>query len=109
LTSASGGTSLRIIERVMPKHGQQHREPMVSDPTQGAPMRVAFSAHRRILNFAFGIVDDADSGPMIEGVTESFVAALAHKNDFLFTALPCDRCSPRVTTQTVIISFRDGL
>ena len=100
---------LRIIERVMPKHGQQHSEPMVSDPTQGAPMRVAFSAHRCILDFAFWIADDANSGPMIDGVTESFVAAVAHENDFLFAALSCDRCSPRVTTQTVIISFRDGL
>jgi hypothetical protein len=71
----------------MPKHGQQYFEPMVSDPTQGARMRVAFSAHRRILDFAFGIADDTNSGPMIEGVTERSLQPLRVRTTF-FTAFP---------------------
>lgn len=93
----------------MAEHRDQNGEPAVSQASKRAAMRVTVGTHLGVELLATGIADHADARPMVEGVSQSFVATPAHEHHKLFPALPGDRCRAGVAAESVIISVGDSL
>ena len=96
-TARRGGDGFeRIVEGVLAEHGDQDVEPTVGDAADGASVGVSFCAHGGVGVSGFAVLEHAGAGPVMEGLAEAGVAAVAHEDGFLFAALMGDGSGKRI-------------
>ena len=100
---------IRIVEGAVSQHCNEHAQPTIGEPAQGAAVRVTFGAEVRVMSSASCIANRADARPMVERIAKPFVATVAHEYQGFLPTLPRNGGGSRVTTEGMVISICDGL
>ena len=76
-----------VIEGLVTEHGNEQGEEAISDAAQGAAVAVTDLSQGLVVVFGPGIALGADPGPVVEGITQTMVAAVASADGQAFAAL----------------------
>jgi hypothetical protein len=87
------------------EHGHEHGEEAVSDAAQGAAVAVPELSQGLVVVFGPGIALGADAGPVVEGVAQAVVTAVASADGQAFAALTGHWRDTAEGAQGVVISL----
>src|SRR5213593_2203247 len=94
-----------VVEGLVTEHGNEQGEKAISDAAQGAAVAVTDLSQGLVVVFGPGIALGADPGPVIEGVAEAVVTAVASADGQAFAALTGHRRDTTEGTEGVVISL----
>ena len=109
MTTGASGTSQWIVKSVVLEHGDKDIEPAIGEAAESSTVSVPGRSHAGIGILAGLVAGDADARPVVECSLHAFVTSVAPTDDGFLSALPGDRRGTGITTQGMIISFRDSL
>ncbi len=94
-----------VIEGLVAEHGNEQGKKAIGDATQSAAVAVAELSQGLVVVFGSGIALGADAGPVVEGIAQTAVTAVASADGQAFAALTGDWRDTAESSQGVIISL----
>ncbi len=94
-----------VVEGLVTEHGNEQGEEAISDAAQGAAVAVTDLSQGLVVVFGPGIALGADAGPVVEGIAEAVVTAIASADGKAFAALTGHRRDTSEGAQSMVVSL----
>src|SRR6266566_1996188 len=94
-----------VVESLVTEHCNEQGEEAIGDAAQGAAVAVTDLSQGLVVVFGPGIALGADAGPVVEGIAEAVVTAIASADGKAFAALTGHRRDTSEGAQSMVVSL----